>query len=76
MSEHEDRIYREAHYIIEHQATVRETSRMFRTGKSTVHQDVTKRLSAENATLARAVRQVLDKNKAERHIRGGQATMR
>ncbi len=72
----EERIYNEAHYIIEKGATVREASRAFHTGKSTVHKDVTVRLNALNGTLASEVRKVLDKNKAERHIRGGQATLR
>ncbi len=72
----EERIYQAAAYIVEHGATVRETAKEVGISKSTVHQDVSVRLVQLNPQLARAVRLVLDKNKAERHIRGGQATYR
>ncbi len=74
MSYVEERIYAEAAYILEHGATVRETARALRAGKSTVHKDVTARLKHLNGNLYHQVRQVLDVNKAERHIRGGKAT--
>lgn len=70
----DERIYQEAGYIIEHNATVRETAKALHAGKSTVHKDVTARLEQMNPILAAAVRKVLDVNKAERHIRGGKAT--
>ena len=63
-----------ANYIIEKNATVRQTAREFRVSKSTVHKDVTDRLMQINPVLARQVRKVLDVNKSERHIRGGMAT--
>ena len=69
-----EKIYAEAHYILEHKATVRETAQAMGIGKSTVHKDVTTRLQIECPTLAKQVRMILDVNKAERHIRGGKAT--
>lgn len=70
----EERIYETAHYIVEHGATVRDAARRFSISKSTVHKDVSERLLLLNPSLAASVRTVLDVNKAERHIRGGQAT--
>ena len=63
-----------ARYIIDNNATVRQTAKQFGISKSTVHKDVTERLSQVNPTLAREARKVLDVNKSERHIRGGLAT--
>jgi len=63
-----------ANYIIENGATVRATAKVFSTSKSTVHKDVTERLSKINPSLAKEAKKVLDINKAERHIRGGLAT--
>lgn len=63
-----------ANYIIEHNATVRQTAKKFGISKSTVHKDVTDRLINLNPSLAAQTRIVLDINKAERHIRGGLAT--
>lgn len=54
--------------------TVRETARLFGVSKSTVHKDVTERLPKIDHHLARQVKQVLEHNKAERHLRGGEAT--
>ena len=70
----EERAVEIAKYIIDNNATVRQTAKQFGISKSTVHKDVTERLSQVNPTLAREARKVLDVNKAERHIRGGQAT--
>lgn len=70
----EERAVDIANYIIEKNATVRQTAREFRVSKSTVHKDVTERLLAINPALALNVRKVLDVNKQERHIRGGMAT--
>ena len=61
-------------YIIETEATVRTAARHFGISKSTVHKDLSQRLPRCNRALYRQVRQVLDKNKAQRHIRGGMAT--
>ena len=63
-----------ANYIIENNATVRQTAKAFGISKSTVHKDVTERLMQINPTLAKEARKVLDVNKQERHIRGGMAT--
>ena len=70
----EERAVEIADYIIENNATVRQTAKQFRISKSTVHKDVTERLLQINPSLAREARKVLDMNKAERHIRGGMAT--
>lgn len=61
-------------YIIDSNATVRQTAKKFGVSKSTVHKDVSERLAYINPVLAKEVRKVLDVNKAERHIRGGLAT--
>lgn len=61
-------------YIIETGATVRAAGKRFGISKSTVHKDLSKRLPAYNRALYQQVRQVLDHNKAQRHIRGGNAT--
>ena len=63
-------------YIIETGATVRTAARHFGISKSTVHKDLSQRLPQCNQQLYRRVRQVLDENKAQRHIRGGMATKR
>ena len=63
-------------YIIEHQATVRSAAKQFGISKSTVHKDLSQRLPAFNRALYLEVKEVLDLNKAERHIRGGIATRR
>ncbi len=61
-------------YIVETKATVRQAAEVFGISKSTVHMDVTKRLSKISPTLAGEVYSVLQENKAQRHIRGGLAT--
>ena len=61
-------------YIIESSATVRYTAKVFGVSKSTVHKDMTERLPLIDKETAERVRQVLNVNKAERHIRGGEAT--
>lgn len=70
----EERTIEVANYIIESNATVRQTAKKFGISKSTVHKDVTERLVQINPILASEARKVLDVNKAERHIRGGLAT--
>lgn len=61
-------------YILAHGATVRSAALAFGISKSTVHKDVTSRLKRQNPALHRQVQQVLRRNKAERHLRGGAAT--
>ena len=61
-------------YIIENNATVRATASRFGISKSTVHKDVTQALKNINKSLYLDVKSVLEKNKEERHIRGGEAT--
>ena len=63
-------------YMIETGATVRAAARHFGISKSTVHKDLSHRLKQYNLSLYLQVRQVLDLNKQERHIRGGMATKR
>ncbi|HNW04426.1 MAG TPA: sporulation transcriptional regulator SpoIIID [Oscillospiraceae bacterium] len=70
----EDRAVQLAEYIIEKGATVRSAARAFRVSKSTVHKDVSERLRKLNPVLYAEVRAVLDRNRAERHLRGGMAT--
>ena len=70
----EERAIEIAHYIIDHNATVRQTAKQFGISKSTVHKDITERLYHVNRQLAAEARKVLEINKAERHIRGGMAT--
>ena len=70
----EERAVRIANYIIDENATVRQTAKRFGISKSTVHKDVADRLVQINPELAAQARIVLDINKAERHIRGGLAT--
>lgn len=70
----EERAVAIANYIINHNATVRQTAQNFGVSKSTVHKDVAERLLYINPSLASEARKVLDVNKQERHIRGGLAT--
>lgn len=63
-----------AKHIIETGNTVRDTAKIFGISKSTVHKDVTERLKKSNPEIYSTVKQILDKNKAERHLRGGEAT--
>jgi len=61
-------------YILETQATVRQAALVFQVSKSTVHKDMTERLPSLSKKLAQEIRVILDHNKAERHLRGGEAT--
>ncbi len=70
----EERALEIAKHIINQKATVRQTANVFGVSKSTVHKDVTERLPRINPLIASRVKLVLEKNKAERHIRGGKAT--
>jgi putative DeoR family transcriptional regulator (stage III sporulation protein D) len=70
----EERAERLALYIIENRATVRTAAQKFGISKSTVHKDISERLPQFNRSLYLQVKEVLDVNKAQRHIRGGIAT--
>ncbi|KJS15143.1 MAG: stage III sporulation protein D [Peptococcaceae bacterium BRH_c4b] len=61
-------------YILETQSTVRQAANVFKVSKSTVHKDMTERLPSLNKEMAREIKAVLEYNKAERHLRGGEAT--
>lgn len=70
----EERACELAVYIVENGATVRAAAKQFGISKSTVHKDLSTRLPTYNRALYEQVRQILDLNKAQRHIRGGMAT--
>jgi putative DeoR family transcriptional regulator (stage III sporulation protein D) len=70
----EERALQLAQYIIENQATVRAAASRFGVSKSTVHKDLSERLPGINRALYLQAKQVLERNKAQRHIRGGMAT--
>ena len=70
----EERTILAAEYIIENGATVRSAAKKFGVSKSTVHKDVSERLRRLNPKLYLEVKAVLEKNKQERHLRGGKAT--
>ena len=72
----EKRVLDLSRYIADHQATVRQAAKHFGVSKSTIHKDLAERLPRINEQLAKKVRVVLDRNKAERHLRGGEATRR
>jgi len=68
------RAVKNGQYILANAATVRQTAEVFGISKSTVHKDVAERLPRINKELAEEVKKILEKNKAERHLRGGEAT--
>lgn len=70
----EQRVLEIANYCINNNATVRESAKRFGISKSTVHKDITERLPELNHELYEEVKKVLNTNKAERHLRGGEAT--
>ena len=70
----EERAERLALYILENRTTVRAAAQRFGISESSVHKDLAERLPAFNRTLYLQVKEVLEQNKAERHIRGGIAT--
>ena len=72
----EERAIELAHYVIENKSTVREAAKKFYISKSTVHKDIAERLALLDRDLYLEVKQVLEENKAERHLRGGMATRR
>jgi len=70
----EERAVELGKYIIESKTTVRNTAKKFGISKSTVHKDVSERLKSVNPALYIQVKQILEINKSQRHIRGGMAT--
>ncbi|MEG1743545.1 MAG: sporulation transcriptional regulator SpoIIID [Clostridia bacterium] len=72
--DYEDRAIRLAVYMIENNSTVRQTAKEFGISKSTVHKDLSVRLKEMSKPLYSEVKVLLETNKRERHIRGGQAT--
>ena len=70
----EDRARKLAEFIIENDSTVRAAAAKFGVSKSTVHKDITQRLKTLDGALWAEAKAVLERNKAERHIRGGIAT--
>ena len=70
------RVILEAEHILKAKATVRDTAVVFGVSKSTVHKDVSERLIHIDRPLFESIKQILELNKAERHIRGGSATQR
>lgn len=70
----EERALELGSFIIENRTTVRAAAQNFGISKSTVHKDVTERLAKLNPSMAGQVKRILAENKAERHIRGGEAT--
>ncbi|MCI6691490.1 MULTISPECIES: sporulation transcriptional regulator SpoIIID [unclassified Clostridium] len=70
----EERVLEVAKYIIESKDTIRKTAKVFGVSKSTIHKDMTERLPKINPTIAKETHSILELNKAERHIRGGNAT--
>ena len=75
-TEIEDRACRLAIYMIENGGTVRAAAARYGVSKSTVHKDLTRRLPEVDPALYRQVKEILERNKAERHLRGGAATRR
>ncbi len=69
-----ERVLTTATYICDTHATVRDTAARFGISKSTVHKDMTQKLPHMHPVLSASVRAILDENKAERHLRGGEAT--
>lgn len=65
-----------AGYLIEHRSTVRSVASHFGISKSTVHKDITQVLKYTDKAMYQQVKNILDTNKRERHIRGGEATKR
>ena len=72
----EERVLELAQYILDTNSTVRKAAKAYNISKSTVHKDVAERLKKINPSLYANVKEVLDLNKSERHIRGGLATKR
>lgn len=70
----EERVLEVGRYIIETKATIRKTASIYGVSKSTIHKDVTERLIKINPQIAKMAKEILDLNKSERHLRGGNST--
>ena len=69
-----NRVLNFANYIIENNATIRQTANVFGYSKSTVHNDIQKKLKKINNLLYEKVKIILNKNFLEKHLRGGEST--
>ena len=69
-----ERVLEVSNYVLDTKSTIRKTAKVFGVSKSTIHKDVVERLPKINPQIAKATKEVLEFNKAERHIRGGNAT--
>ncbi|MGM9645901.1 MAG: sporulation transcriptional regulator SpoIIID [Eubacteriales bacterium] len=72
----DERCVKLGQYVVENKSTVRDTAKKFNISKSTVHKDITEKLSKIDFALYEEVEKILQLNKSERHIRGGEATKR
>ena len=63
-------------YLIERRTTIRDAAKHFSVSKSTVHKDLSERVREIDRSLYVQVKEILEQNKAERHLRGGDATKR
>ncbi|PKM83760.1 MAG: sporulation transcriptional regulator SpoIIID [Firmicutes bacterium HGW-Firmicutes-13] len=70
----ENRVLEITTYILETKSTVRQVARIFGVSKSTVHKDITERLPDINPFYAKQIKRILEENKSQRHLRGGEAT--
>lgn len=70
----DERVLKAAELIVQKKSTIREVAKILNVSKSTIHNDLTQRLKKINKIMFKQVREILEKNKAERHIRGGEAT--
>ncbi|ACB86383.1 sporulation transcriptional regulator SpoIIID [Natranaerobius thermophilus] len=70
----QERVLEISQYILDTKATVRQVAKNFGVSKSTVHKDITERLPLIKPDRAKDIKKILNQNKAERHIRGGEAT--
>lgn len=73
-AEEKERCIQLAEYLVEHRSTVRATACYFGISKSTVHKDLSEKLWHVHPALYESAKQIMEQNKAERHIRGGKAT--
>lgn len=71
-----ERCVKLGNYLVDNRATVRQVAAEFGISKSTVHKDVTEILKRVDIDLYLKVKKILDQNKQERHLRGGEATRR
>lgn len=74
ISSNKERCVQMATYMIENESTVRGVAKRFEISKSTVHKDITVNLKRINPELHAQVKKILEINKQERHLRGGEAT--